>query len=493
MGAAVQVEQQGGGYAVRHWSGKLGLAKSFWINGAGVYLLSTLYSFELGRHLRDSTRSHIRLGIISYLGVLAAVRVWQCVGIWRASHGARVHPFARLLARLGVVALMLDTGVDVVNASSGLGAAMDGTFTVRLLGKGEEVELHGVLNDGAADRLAALLDAHPKVRTLHLTSPGGFASEGLRLANLVRDRRLRIVVDTQCASACTLVLLASGQRLARPEAKVGFHRAYRPGRSDPIHLDEQIEALDAVGASKAFQGRVLSTPSYDMWHPSQARLLDEHIITAIARPDEFVYCPPYDTADEARRAFAHRGTLAAMLEVDPARFQRLIADFMAGPARGATQAESLARIAAEESSMVQDALCHPAQAVARAWAEQAARDVATLAARFPKRCAELLESRLDLNGLTAEEYRRYMDAARSLIVESARAPSPAPTPAEFEEARAALKLELSLSTRETLDAWKRHESRPQQALCSAAVDYHRTIAGLEPGTIARLIRYCPHA
>lgn len=484
-----------GRYLCRHWSGKLGLARSFWVNGVAVHLFVLLGASALARYLNDARTSRILLVMLGGSVLVAAVQIWQAVGIWRAGAKGKAHPFAALLARGCVVAGVLASVVNLVNVGWNLPALLEGSFYVRLLGKHDEAELRGTLNDGAADALCALLEAHPQVRTLHVTSPGGLANEGRGLAKVVRRHRLRVVVDSWCESACVLVLLAGEQRLVRPEAKVGFHRARGVGGTDRLSPNDAIyEALTVAGTSLSFRGRVLETPSHEMWYPSQKRLLAEKVITGVAGPGEFVYCPPYETVDEARRAFEQHTALGAMAEIDSARFQRLMVDYLSGPLRGATKTELTAPLLAEENALFEDAYCHPAVTVAQAQAKRIANITAKVAIRFPDRCAKLMSGDFDTTGLTDDELGdEYSSVMRAFIVESSRAPSPAPTPQELDEAVAALHRKLSRATLETINARKPGERRRTEELCSAAVEYHRAMVELEPALIARLLWHCPSA
>jgi hypothetical protein len=393
-----------------------------------------------------------------------------------------------------VLASIAYTAVAIVElAARRHGLAAEGeACLVRVLGKPDEAELRGALGDGASRALAELLTRHPGVRTLHVTSPGGFANEGLRIANLVRERRLRVVVDSFCESACTLVLLASSQRVMRPDSAIGFHRARGSSGQDIIPVrDETAEALYAVGASEAFVAKVHVTPSYDMWKPPQPRLLREGIVTAIAGPDEFTYCPPYPSVEEARQSFEHIGAFAALAELDPERFQRLVDDYLAGPVQGRTLTEARARLEAEEGALWDEATCHPSVATARAWAAQHARIVTAISRRFPERCADVHTGHFATTGLTAEELGAdYQQVAKDFVLQGQRAPSPEPTAEERADALRALQAKLSPATRKTIEERKAGRPGAPAALCAAAVEHARATAELDPALIVRLTRHC---
>jgi len=480
----------------RHWQGRLSLASSFWIQGVALNVLLALWSFELARSMRDSTTDRVRVVVLTTQAVVCVVSVWQWVGVWRASGRRKTHFFARLLARACVLASVVHVTLCVAKVAASWHASACGEpWLVRVLGKPDETELRGPICDGASAALGELLHSHPTVRTLHVTSSGGLVNEGLRLATLVRAQHLHVVVDSSCYSACTLLLLAGDQRFMRPNARIGFHRMrLRDGR-DVIPIgDDMASALEGVGASKAFVDRVYATSSDDIWEPSKNRLLDEHIISAIAQPDQFTYCPPYGTVEGARQAFAHRGLFAAMAEIDPERLRRIIEEYLAGPTRGTTQAEALTRLSTEQSTFMREATCHPAVAVARAYAAQLARLVTVISARFPDRCAAAFDSGIDSTGFAPEELGDdYDQVLKTFLVQSHLAPSATPSPEAVNEARMLRRARLSPTTLETIKDWKAGKRGDRAALCSAAVEYYRVMSELEPEVIARLLRSCPAA
>jgi len=480
----------------RHWQGRLSLAASFWVNGVGINLVLGLSLFELARWMRDSTLGRIQVLAWAAHLLLLVVGVWQWRGIWRASARAKTHRFARLLARACVLGSMVHAAVATVNfaARRHALASEKESYSVRMLGKPDEAELRGALGDGASHALVELLTRHPGIRTLHVTSPGGLGNEGLRIANVVRERRLRVVVDSLCSSACTLVLLASHERVIRPNAVVGFHRARGGDGQDIVAArDEMAEALWAVGASEAFVEQVQTTPSYDMWKPPPRRLLREGVVTSIAEPEQFVYCPPNPSVEDARLGLKQEGAFAAMAELDPLRFERVVDDYMAGPEQGRTLAEATARLSAEEGALLEKASCHPALVTARAWAVQHAHVVTAISQRFPERCADVHAGHFTTAGLTAEELGDdYQRIVKDFILQSQRAPSPKPTAEERAAALSALRAKLSPATQKIIEDRKHGRPGATAALCAAAVEHARATAELEPALIVRLDRYCPN-
>jgi hypothetical protein len=77
----------------------------------------------------------------------------------------------------------------------------------------------------------------PRNGTLFLASPGGSLAAGLRIANLVSERRLTIVVEGDCVSACSLPFFAATRRIMKPGTRIGVHSSAKPdGREDDATL-----------------------------------------------------------------------------------------------------------------------------------------------------------------------------------------------------------------------------------------------------------------
>lgn len=70
------------------------------------------------------------------------------------------------------------------------------------------------------------------VRTLILDSEGGSIDDALKIADLVRQHELTIVVPTKCSSACVLIAAASHHLVATKNANFGFHQASMFGKSN---------------------------------------------------------------------------------------------------------------------------------------------------------------------------------------------------------------------------------------------------------------------
>lgn len=96
---------------------------------------------------------------------------------------------------------------------------------------GRQTSVITVLSDiriGDSEKLARLLRRH-KITTLQMDSPGGDGIEGMAIARLVHDNRLRVYVPGGCWSACAfapLVALGAGRLTVSSYANLGLHQAF---------------------------------------------------------------------------------------------------------------------------------------------------------------------------------------------------------------------------------------------------------------------------
>lgn len=201
----------------------------------------------------------------------------------------RIHPaWAAALALTLALALPRHTdGRDFVAPPA---ATEEGEIPARLdLASGDrELRLTGDFTEGLAERVAALLAAHPQVERLTLDSDGGLVDEAIALGRIVRSRHLATHVPDACASACTLVFLQGHERTLGQEGRLGFHAPYEVG-DDGIQraVDPAPEraAYLAAGLPETFVAEVMRVAPADLWIPGQGQLRAAGIVTGIGSPE----------------------------------------------------------------------------------------------------------------------------------------------------------------------------------------------------------------
>ncbi|MGF3026787.1 hypothetical protein ACQVP2_28715 [Methylobacterium aquaticum] len=218
---------------------------------------------------------------------------------------------------------------------------------------GRDVRLWGDLNDGTAARLRVVLDAHPGVTRLHLTSDGGLVDEGAAIGEQVATRGIATYVPDYCVSACTLAFIRGRERLIVADSRLGFHAPYEPGmfgQMIPVDASDERGRYLAAGLDPAFVEQALATPSRDIWIPDPARLRAAGVITRVVGPDDL----PDSTLDDddslaGARAAVLRAVdlLAAFTAHRPALLDGIAARYRASYRQGRSESDGLALIRAE--------------------------------------------------------------------------------------------------------------------------------------------------
>lgn len=154
-------------------------------------------------------------------------------------------------------------------------------------GNPSAVLLEGPISEESAGVLERLLQAHPRVGTIFLDSPGGDLFAGMRIGQLIAAAGLHTVVNqsAQCQSACALAFLAGRQRLLLgKEADFGFHRQYYIVEGKVRYASwgkdvAQIAAyLRAIGSKGLRAEEIVGTTQ--QLSMSQERLRDRGVTTA---------------------------------------------------------------------------------------------------------------------------------------------------------------------------------------------------------------------
>jgi hypothetical protein len=146
------------------------------------------------------------------------------------------------------------------------GLAMAGA-RADVLPHGSGMILRGTMTEYDASLLEARL---PRNGTLFLGSPGGSLNAGLRIAALTQARRVSVVVDGDCASACSLPFFAAGRRVMRPGARVGVHSSSKSdGREDDETLAMTARIVRILASHGVPQtvvaGMMTATPDKIYW------------------------------------------------------------------------------------------------------------------------------------------------------------------------------------------------------------------------------------
>lgn len=231
---------------------------------------------------------------------------------------------------------------------------------IQLLPGGREVEIRGQLEAGIAARLLRVLKAHPGVRFVHLNSPGGWVTEGARLAQVIHARRLGTYTATGCYSACVLAFAAGSPRVLNPDARLGLHST--SGRdADPLIAMYGNELYQKVllryGVSPALVAWSTSTPANGLWMPDPQQLLAGHLVDRVSADG-------FGSSGESLAGFARQAArfearyrfLTELRRIDPSGFGRLDRAVRLGLRRGAPAAELNSYVAAAAGEVERERL-----------------------------------------------------------------------------------------------------------------------------------------
>lgn len=218
------------------------------------------------------------------LGAVVALRTTRAVRERRARYAA---------ASLGagfLAVLVAFAWTDYPDASIALAdlvapaQAADAGGTLVLGPGGTDIRLSGDIAEGTAERLRALLGAHPTVSRIHLTSDGGLADEGQAVGEVIAAHKLATYVPDYCVSACTLAFVAGRERIVMEGARLGFHRPFYEGvlgQNFAGDASVQRAAYLAAGLTPSFVDAALQVAPDDVWFPTTRELLGAHVATRV--------------------------------------------------------------------------------------------------------------------------------------------------------------------------------------------------------------------
>ncbi|MBB5392713.1 MULTISPECIES: hypothetical protein [unclassified Herbaspirillum] len=287
-----------GNFIGRHWRGDYSLARSYWLHT--VLLSSLLPAFSISLLARLTNDMPARYGVAGVLAIAAfsyLAWIWGVRGCWMSAsrHVARG---GRRWAEVAVKVLIVFGAISLVSSTWRASHSFREQFDIargkqlgppvvyQLRVDGKSVLLQGGMNDGAADGLERLLQAHPSVTTVVLYSAGGWVREGRLVGDVIRRRGLNTYVEQECSSSCTLAFMAGRDRAMDPRAHIGFHTLYTVGGDDRINktFDRNLtfDTYGKLGLPRDFIARIADTPSNKSWYPEQGQMLQAGVLTRLA-------------------------------------------------------------------------------------------------------------------------------------------------------------------------------------------------------------------
>jgi hypothetical protein len=284
-------------YTRGHWRGNLSLPISFWVNGSFTTLIVALLTLYVSDELdySDLSEASWLLATLTLYCVSLVIVVWSIVGIWRSAEsyqqkgGALKWSLtARLLALLGALGfssefsqatlplfqtLIVRAGIEPLGPPA----------TLKVTGR--TLHIDGTITHKVTERFEALIDQHPDIDQISISSFGGRTNAAVAIASIISKLKLNTVAVGECSSGCTFIFLAGKIRMFDINSSLGFHSPKILGLSDlesRFQSPEVTEAYQAAGLSEAFISKALRTPSASMWYPSDDILIRQgavHLFT----------------------------------------------------------------------------------------------------------------------------------------------------------------------------------------------------------------------
>ncbi len=153
------------------------------------------------------------------------------------------------------------------------------------LGQGGVLAAEGMIDPGAAERLATELETRGEyVETVSLNSPGGSVDDAMAIGKLLRDNGVATEVadGALCASSCPLIFAGGEKRIAGKQAAIGVHQFFAVGEvragaeqamSDAQSTTARITRyLTDLGVDPAVWLHALDTPPRELYYFSADEL-----------------------------------------------------------------------------------------------------------------------------------------------------------------------------------------------------------------------------
>ena len=169
-------------------------------------------------------------------------------------------------------------------------------------------EINRNIMDEDVEFLLKTLKENPNIKTINLTSWGGYNSAAVEMADIIIDFELDTHVKEICFSACPLLLIGGEKRTLERGSKIGFHRSYWSSDSmrdfyedketrENYEWDNEFDFASWVydesqediysqfkyylerGVSPSFVIETMRARSEDGWYPRRKELLEAYVIT----------------------------------------------------------------------------------------------------------------------------------------------------------------------------------------------------------------------
>jgi hypothetical protein len=307
------------GYVRSHWRGELSLPQSYWVNGvligAPIRIYFAILTVADASNALQSPRTWFEV-VLAPFALSVLIAIWQVVGIWRSA-GRRMKEGRIGWAVVARIVIVINAIFLIVNVAKYAQFAY--SISLAYVDQQHEpysasvangiVSFSGMITPAGADRLETLIDSRGVNRLVMVQSRGGYVAPTLRLAQIVLDKNLTVVVTRQCASGCTAILAAGKRRFITPWAVIGLHTGVMVGTSDVAIGWSKVEDLykgAGVGADLMNKIRAHRGP-HDLYEPPVAELIDNGLATDVYNTKLKLYEPAKQWCAEFPRECSRTG------------------------------------------------------------------------------------------------------------------------------------------------------------------------------------------
>lgn len=509
----VAPERRAGNFFDRYWRGEVPLPVA-----SGLAVILAVVGFFLsvaGRYIHGLVDLHpVAMLVVALLPfpLLVLFLILQVVGLWRSGsrYGREGRSGSRFLGSLAGKALAglcilwvgylaaVRTGPQLVQfyhtAFLDDLRLPDGEFT--LLAGGKELSFQGGIKYGAAEELASALEAAPDVRVLHLYSPGGRLRDALKLAQLVKERRLETYVSNECLSACTIVFAAGEKRWLADAAALGFHGVALPDmteREKRASNEEWAAIYRSFGVEPSFIDKALASPSDNMWFPTFDELMTAKLVTGIDHGENFQstgHEAVPTLAEVAEHMRRNDSVIDTLDQVAPALARRIYVRMRKGLVAGEPSEQTLSDIEIWVEELIRKATpTADDQAIIELAPLLADRYQAVLDELGATECFSYMEGgHLPKNVLTEELESRTVAVYQKILRSATERPAPDPALVD-----AALTKLAELMTDEWVLVLRKPPSElstdEHEPYCQSKIALFRGIARLPPDEASAIMRH----
>ncbi len=287
----------------RHWRGEYSLGRSIFINSVLLNIPLFMGAINLLTFVGADGSPNLRLmALTAITAFVVGVLIWQIVGIWRSIRGAKERG-AWLITRIAAglfllvpVALIVLEGLGYQSGYESLRAIETGLDNGGRAAYSLQVDQNVLVFNGPVtwpliEDFRGQLEQNPQINTILLRSPGGDTTASRRINDILRAKGVTTVVTDVCASACTVIFAAGRERVAGPNAQIGFHAAAIIAMDEMMtrimnaftlqHDELNAQYYRQAGFAEDFILRAITTPSVDLWVPTIEQLVQAGVVTRV--------------------------------------------------------------------------------------------------------------------------------------------------------------------------------------------------------------------